>query len=318
MNTSFYAGIDMGGTNIKGAITTPLLETICTDFIPTVPDSGDKSFETITARAVMLIERMMEHAGLAPEGLKAVGMGMAGIIDASNAVLLQFNALGWSCVQPSVPISNHFHVPVYLTNDGTANLLGEAHLGAARGIKDVLLITLGTGVGGAVMVDGNILSGSKGLGGEIGHIVIDQGKSFQQYCSATAITDYAQEQMQLDRGSLLWTASSHNPQSVTAKMICDCAHRHDPLCLRVVERTALHLGYALISFINVFNPGLILIGGGLSRAGDLLLGPAIRQTLSGIHHPRLACPIRLASLGPEAGALGACALARLQIYPPSS
>ena len=76
MNTSFYAGIDMGGTNIKGAITTPLLETICTDFIPTVPDSGDKSFETITARAVMLIERMMEHAGLAPEGLKAVGMGM--------------------------------------------------------------------------------------------------------------------------------------------------------------------------------------------------------------------------------------------------
>lgn len=309
MNTSFYAGIDMGGTNIKGALAGPCLETIITDSIPTVPDSGDHSFGTVTGRAIMLIERMMEAAGLNPGGLKAVGMGMAGIIDPAGAQLLQFNALGWSCVQPAAPISSHFNVPAFLTNDGTANLMGEARLGAARGAKDVILITLGTGVGGAVMTDGKILGGSMGLGGEIGHVIIDQGKSFQQYCSATAITAYAREQMLLDRGSLLWDASGQSPEAVTARMICDCARRQDSLCLRILDRTAVHLGYALTSFINVFNPELILIGGGLSRAGGLLLEPAIRQTLAGIHHPRLACPIRPASLGELAGALGACSLA---------
>ncbi len=317
MNTSFYAGIDMGGTNIKGAITGPELETICTDSIPTVPESGDRSFGTVTSRAIMLIERMVSAAGLSPRGLRAVGMGMAGIIDPKNAQLLQFNALGWSCVQPASPISSHFGVPAFLTNDGTANLLGECSLGAAQGAKDVILITLGTGVGGAVMTGGNILGGSVGLGGEIGHIIIDQGRSFQQYCSATAITAYAREQMLLDRSSLLWSASLHDLSAVSAKMICDCARRQDTLSLHILERTSTRLGYALISFINVFNPELILIGGGLSRAGGLLLGPAVRQTLAGIHHPRLACSIEQASLGETAGALGACVLARRQSSPPA-
>jgi glucokinase len=174
----------------------------------------------------------------------------------------------------------------------------------------VILITLGTGVGGAVMVDGQILGGHQGLGGEIGHVIINQGKTFQQYCSATAVNDYAREQMRQTPDSLLWAATKNQPETVNTKIICDCAKQQDSLSLHILERTSTHLGYALTSFINVFNPALILLGGGLSLAGDPLLAPAIRQALANVHHPLLSCPIKLAALGDRAGGLGACVLAR--------
>ena len=308
----YYAGIDIGGTNIKVALTDEALHTICTRSIPTVPNSGDKSPETILDRVASLIKDMIFSLGFDPAGLRAIGLGMAGIVAPGTSELLQFNALGWSNFYPTKYLKKHFQTPVYLENDGTVNLIGETQIGAAIGCQDVILITLGTGVGGAIMTQGKILGGASGLGGEIGHIYINQGKTFQQYCSATSVVEFARNQMHNYSDSLLWEVSEGNPTAVTAKMIADCAKRKDLLCLTIMDQTSRHLAYALTSLINVFNPSLILIGGGMSLVGDLLLDPAIKQTLLSIHHPRLACPIIQTTLGDMAGALGSCALARLR------
>lgn len=308
----FYAGIDIGGTNIKAALTDESLKTLCTGSIPTIPNPLDRSPETVLDRASSLIKEMISQKGLLMTDLKAIGTGMAGMVKSADAELLQFNALGWRNVKPTKILESYFHVPVFLENDGTVNLIGESQLGAAIGIEDVILITLGTGVGGAIMTGGKLLGGALGLGGEIGHIYINQGKTFQKYCSATAIAEFARSQMEVYPDSLLWEQSGRDPLAVTAKMIVSCAEKQDSLCLSVMERTSTHLAYALTSFINVFNPALILIGGGMSNAGDLLLAPAIEQTLKMVHHPALASDIRTATLGDLAGALGSCALAKLR------
>ena len=310
---AYYAGIDIGGTNIKAALTDQSLNPICTGSVPTAPTLPDKAPELVLGRAAGLIREMMGQHGISDTDLGAIGLGMAGIVDSANAELLQFNALGWRHLHPLEILKKDFQAPIFLENDGTVNLIGESQAGAARGVRDVILITLGTGVGGAIMVNGKILGGALGLGGEIGHIYIDGGKTFQQYCSATSVVSYACSRLEQYPESLLWGTCSHNPSFVTAKMIADCAAKHDPLCLAVMEETSLHLSYALTSFINVFNPSLILIGGGMSQAGDLLLAPAIERTMKSVHHPKLACEVRPASLGGMAGALGACALARLRV-----
>lgn len=311
----FYAGIDIGGTNIKAALTDEALKTLCTGSIPTISDPSDKSPETVLTRAASLIERMCSEQGLSMKGLKAIGIGMAGMVKSADAELLQFKVLGWNNLKPAKILEARFHVPVFLENDGTVNLIGETRLGAAVGYEDVILITLGTGVGGAIMTGGKLLGGALGLGGELGHIYIDQGKTFQQYCSATSIVGFARSKMEHYPDSLLWEESGHEPMAVTAKMIAYCAGKQDALCKSVMEEASVHLAYALTSFINVFNPALILIGGGLSYARDELLNPAIERALKSVHHPRLACDIRPACLGDLAGALGSCALAKLRTDP---
>ena len=309
---AYYAGIDIGGTNIKAALTDESLNPICMGSLTTAPTPPDRAPELVLGRAARMIREMMGQHGISDTDLRAIGLGMAGIVDSANAELLQFNALGWRHLHPLEILKKDFQAPIFLENDGTVNLIGESQAGAARNVRDVILITLGTGVGGAIMVNGKILGGALGLGGEIGHIYIDGGKTFQQYCSATSVVQSACSLLEQYPNSLLWETCGHTPSSVTTKMIAACAERQDPLCLTVMEETSLHLSYALTSFINVFNPSLILIGGGMSQAGDLLLAPAIKRTMKSIHHPKLACEIRSSALGGMAGALGACALASLR------
>ena len=307
-----YAGLDIGGTNIKAALTDSKLNTICSCSIPTVTAKSGSSPEAVMKRCASVIVEMLSKHAINIKDLKGIGLGVPGIIDSLSGELLQFKVLGWmDSIYPGKILSEYLNVPVFAENDGSVNLYGELYLGAAKGFKDVILITLGTGVGGAILSNGKIVNGSSRLGGEIGHIYIDQGKTFQQYCSATAVVNAAKVLLTEYPDSILIESCGGNLSLISAKMISECAYKGDSLCLYVMDDTSRHLSYALTSLINIFNPSLILIGGGMSKAGDLLLKPAIEQALSKVHHPRLQCPIKPACLEDLAGALGSCAYAKL-------
>ncbi|MBW8348111.1 ROK family glucokinase [Bacillus sp. IITD106] len=317
-NEKWLVGIDIGGTSVKLAFLTEEGDIVHKWEIPTNIANNGSSIIPDIGEAVhnKLAELNVPH-----EKLKSAGVGAPGPIDQELGVMFEAVNLGWP---DNFPLKNLMQeavgVPVAIENDANAAALGEMWKGAGKGAKDLIAITLGTGVGGGVIVNGDIVHGAKGAAGEIGHITAVPRGGYMCNCgkqgcletvaSATGIVRTAKGLLSEYEGDSPLKELLKNNGDITAKDIFDAAQAGDELALRTVDTLADHLGLALANIGSTFNPSKIVIGGGVSKAGDFLLGKIEEFFKKYAFKPvGDSTEIVLAQLGNDAGIAGAAWLA---------
>lgn len=300
-------GVDVGGTTVKIGLFSgdgKLEEKyeIATD----KSDQGAHIIEHIAAK----LEEIIAKKSYGILDCMGVGIGLPGPVD--RGMILGCVNLGWGIFSIVEEFSKAFHnVPVYAGNDANIAALGEYVAGAGKGMKNMIMVTLGTGVGGGIIIDGRILEGANGGAGEIGHIPVNPqeqdtcgcGKKvcLEQYASATGIVRIA-EKLRKENGN---TAL---PAGCTAKQVFDYAKEGDELAMQAVEELGRYLGLALASCACVLNPEGIVIGGGVSRAGKILLDVTEKNFQTYVFKPCRNVKFSLAELGNDAGIYGAAAM----------
>ena len=307
----FRIGIDLGGTNIAVGIVDEQYNILCTAHTPTRTDRGA---EGIIDDMIMCISNALNELGEDLGNCRGIGIGSPGTCDNSSGTVRNAHNLGLYGVPLRDMLSRRIGLRVELGNDADCAALGEVVAGAARGSHSALMITLGTGVGGGYVLEGRISSGYRGLGGEFGHICVamdgekctcGQRGCWEAYASASALIRQGKKAAAENPGSALCGAGELDGRKIYA-----CAARGDETAKAVVAQYARYVGVGLTSLANAIFPETILIGGGVSGAGDALMEPVreyVRDNFF-VADPALAPEIKLASLGNDAGIIGAAAL----------
>lgn len=309
----YYVGIDLGGTFIKGGIVDDLGNVILEDKTPT---ESEKGAEGVAANIAALANSLMARLGLNQEDMEGLGMGVPGMIDSRAGNVIYSNNLNWKDFHIGAQISSLTGLRVKIANDANVAALGEAKFGAAKGFENVVMLTLGTGVGGGVIAEGVLLEGHKGAGAEPGHMVIlKDGEQctcgrkgcLEAYASATALIRDTKRAMQAHKDSKMWECGGLD--KVTGKTAFD--YKNCDICAKkVVDGYLEALGCGIINLANIFRPETIILGGGVCAQGDALVKPLQeildRELFAGELGPKV--PIRIAELGNSAGLLGAAAL----------
>ena len=263
----------------------------------------------------------LEKARRARPDVLAAGLGIPATIDHDRGVAIQAVNLEISDVPLRELMGKRLGLPVYVDNDANVAALAEYLFGAGRGARNVVMLTIGTGIGGGLILGGEIYRGSTGAGAELGHIVIEEdGPRCQGNCpnhgcvetlaSGTAIAREGTAAAEREPDSALGQALAQGP--ILGKTVTELATKGDELAVEVVAQAGRHLGVALASLANVFDPDVIVIGGGVSAAGELLIGPAREELEARALRPMSKTTVKLAELGPDAGMIGAAAMALIE------
>ncbi|MBU7591275.1 ROK family glucokinase [Metabacillus halosaccharovorans] len=313
-------GIDLGGTTVKFAILAEDGEiqqkwSIETD----IKDAG----KNIVPNIIESINHRLNLYGLSTRDFLGIGMGSPGSVDCTKGTVIGAYNLNWSTLQPvKEMIEARTNIPFYIDNDANVAALGEQWKGAGEGDNNVTFITLGTGVGGGIIAEGKLVHGTAGSGGEIGHIVVEpdgyrctcgnQG-CLETVASATGVVRLARDMSERFSGKSHLKFLIDDGQEVTAKTVFDEAKLGDPFALNVVDKFYYYLGLACSNIANILNPEAIVIGGGVSAAGDMLL-KGVEEYFFKFAFPqvRTSTKIKLARLGNDAGVIGAASLVRVQ------
>jgi glucokinase len=322
MTEKWLVGVDLGGTTTKIAFLSKYGEILHKWEIPTDKSENGKNIIVNIAKA---IDKKLEELDQSKGKLVGIGMGAPGPVDTSKGIIYEAVNLGW---ENNTPLKDLLEVETGLhaviDNDANCAALGEMWKGAGDGAKDIVCVTLGTGVGGGVITNGDIVHGVKGAGGEIGHITVVPEGGFQCNCgktgcletvaSATGVVRLANEKLDAatEESSLRELRDSHG--SISAKDIFDAARDNDGLALAVIDQLAFYLGLSLANLGNGLNPEKIVIGGGVSKAGDILLKPVVKF-FEQFSFPtvRTSTHLSIATLGNDAGVIGAAWLVKNKI-----
>ena len=265
------------------------------------------------------LERELREALRACPEAVAIGVGMPATIDHERGVAITAVNLPITNLPVREVISERLGLPVFVDNDANLAALAEQRFGAGRGARNMVLLTIGTGIGGGLVLNGELYRGSTGAGAELGHVVIDQnGPPCQGNCPNHGCVEVFASGTALGKAGRL--AAEQNPDSalgralaageeINGKTVTDAAQGGDRAAVQVVARVGRHLGVALAGFANIFEPDLIVIGGGVSAAGELLLGPARQEVRDRALAPMNETPVLAAALGPDAGMIGAAEMA---------
>jgi len=313
-------GIDLGGTTAKFAILTEEGEIQQKWSIQTDIQDGGKN---IVPNLIESINHHLDLYGLSANDFLGIGMGSPGTVNRKNGTVIGAYNLNWSTLQPVKElIEAGTGIPFYIDNDANVAALGERWKGAGEGGTDVVFITLGTGVGGGIVADGNLIHGKVGAAGEIGHVVVEPN-GYQCTCgnrgcletvaSATGIVRLARDLSEEFAGESELKWAIDDGQEVTSKMVFDLAKTGDRFALIVVDKFYYYLGFACGNIANILNPDTIVIGGGVSAAGDVLI-KGVEEYFQKFTFPqvRTSTRIKLAQLGNDAGVIGAASLVKLQ------
>lgn len=304
-------GVDLGGTTAKIAYFDELGTMLTKWEIPTVTDgSGSQILPHIAAS----IRQFLDQRTVDPADVLGVGIGVPGPVSSRGIVNKCIN-LGWGVFNIAEELGTLVGFPVKAGNDANVAALGEYWKGGGQGCENMVFVTLGTGVGGGIVVEGRLLHGAHGSGGEIGHMVLKRDETVrcncgkfgcaEQYCSATGIVRIARE--------MLVTATEPTALTrctpLTCKDIFDCGKEGDTLALAVLERYYAYLGEFLANICDVVDPDIVVLGGGVSKAGQMLLDGTRMHFDRNVFHAAAGARFALASLGNDAGAYGAFKLA---------
>ena len=303
-------GIDLGGTTVKAALCAPDGTLLHKQSAPT--PTGDAV--GLCAAMKQLALGLCAAQGAAPEQITSIGIGVPGSFDKATCTLKFGTNLGMNNVCFADAFRPDFGCTVQLDNDANCAALGEVTAGAAKGAKNMVMVTLGTGVGSGIIIGGKLYTGCNGIAGEVGHMVIRQGGErcgcgrdgcLEAYASAASFVRFAERALAAGRGSLLQEHAGH----LNAKMICDAVDAGDALACELFDEYCVNLSCGLANFINIFQPEAIVLGGGLAGYGEKLLAPLRRLTLpqtfrSDGRNTEIVC----ASLGNDAGLIGAAML----------
>lgn len=304
-------GVDLGGTTVKIAYFDETGNMISKWEIPTVTaDCGSRILPDIAAS----IREFRENNGIAAESLLGVGIGVPGPVDAKGNVNRCVN-LGWGTFNINKELSALTGLPVTAGNDANVAALGEFWKGGGQGCDNMVFVTLGTGVGGGIVIEGKLLHGAHGSGAEIGHMVLNRDETavcgcgkrgcVEQYCSATGIVRMAKLALEAsDEDSALRRLSN-----LTCKDIFDAGKQGDQLALQVLDKYYAYMGEFLADVCCVVNPEVVVLGGGVSKAGDVLLDGLKPYFNKYVFHAASNVKFTLAALGNDAGAYGAFKLA---------
>ena len=309
----YYVGIDLGGTFIKGGIVDDLGNIVYEDKAPT---ESDKGAEKVAENIAALVKKLLERVGLGADDVEGIGMGVPGMIDSKNGNVIYSNNLAWKDFAIGPRVSELTGLRVKIANDANVAALGEVKFGVAKGYDSAILLTLGTGVGGGIVVDGVLIEGNKSAGAELGHSVIVAGGEqctcgrkgcLEAYASATAIIRETKRAMQADKNSKMWEIGSLD--QVTGKTAFDYKDV-DGAAKAVVDAYIEKLACGITNFANIFRPEVVILGGGVCAQGDGLVKPLQallnKELFAGDLGPQV--PIVIAKLGNLAGLLGGAAL----------
>lgn len=311
----FYVGIDLGGTNIKAGVVDENFNIVSK---ATCKTNLPRPAEEICADMAEMALEAIQNAGLTLNDIESLGIGAPGTANSATGIIEYSNNLGFLNLPVVKLMKTHIPKPCYVENDANAAAYGEFVAGAAQGANDAVCITLGTGVGGGIIIDKKIYSGFNFAGAEIGHTVIDPngpectcGRKgcFEVFSSATGLIRMTKEAMEYNTDSLLWKASEKEGK-VSARTAFNAMRKGDAAAKAVVDKYIRYLACGITNTINIFQPDILCIGGGVCNEGDPLLIPLKELVEKEVYTKNSTknTEIVIAQLGNDAGIIGAAFL----------
>lgn len=322
----YLVGVDIGGTNIVvGTVAEDGSAVHGVRSAPTLPEEGPQAVLGRIARLVQAsIGETEKTAGIARERIVGVGIGSPGPLDRTRGVVLLTPNLGWRELPLRDLVSEAVGLPASLDNDANCAIYGEWWVGAARGSQYVVGLTIGTGIGGGIVIDGKIYYGTSGVAGEFGHTTIDStGRRckcgnygcLEAYASGPAIAARAIEGIETGAETRLPVMVGGDLSKITAQTVYEAAKANDEYALEIVRDTAKFLGAGIGNLINIFNPDTVVIVGGVTTAGDQLFVPLRGEVKRRAFKPAVdRCRIVPGELPGTAGVVGAVATFKNQVW----
>lgn len=306
-------GVDLGGTTVKIGLFNPEGSVLEKWEIPTRKDDNGSKILPDIANAIL---GKMEELKITKDSVIGVGIGVPGPVD-DNGVVYKAVNLGWGVMNINDVLGGLLQMPVKAGNDANVAALGEMWCGGGKGYSNMVLATLGTGVGGGIIVNGKMITGATGAGGEIGHIHIADGEPdacgcgnhgcLEQYASATGVVRLANRKLSASsKDSVLREAKANG--KLSAKAVFDAVKAKDELACEIADEFGMYLGKGLAAIACVVNPEVFVLGGGVSKAGEVLCEYVSKYYESYVFHGCRQAQFKLATLGNDAGIYGAAKL----------
>ena len=308
-------GVDLGGTNIAVGLVDEEGRIVATGSRPTKPERG---YEAVAKDIAEIALELINRTNTDIKEIKSMGIGVPGVADSEKGIVIRAVNLFWTKVPLAKEIRKYIDLPIYMDNDANVAALAEAVFGAGRGSKSSVTITLGTGVGAGFVLDGKIYKGAHHFAPEIGHIVIGNngvrcncGKvgCLETYASATALIREGKKAAKKDPNSLILKFANGDIENITAKNVIDAAKQYDEEAIKIFNDYVKYLAIGIVNVINMLDPEVIILGGGVANAGDFLIKPLKKEVAENILFKDLPyADIRKAELGNDAGIIGAAIL----------
>lgn len=315
----YYIGIDLGGTNTVSGVVNEEYKIVGIGKVKTkTKATADEIIDGMVESARLAVA----DAGITLDDIQWIGVGTPGIANFDTGYVEYSCNLAFDHTPVAEMLENKLGKKAYIANDADAAAYGEFVAGAARGTKDAIAITLGTGVGGGVIINGKIRNGFNHAGGELGHMgVVYNGRQctcgrkgcLETYASATGLINLTKEAMQENPDSAMWTIAG-SLENVNGRTAFDAMRANDEAGTKVVEEYINYLGYGLTSFVNIFQPEVLCIGGGVSKEGETILAPLreiVRRDSYGSDKVQNT-KVVVAELGNDAGIIGAAFLGKMK------
>lgn len=313
----YYIGIDLGGTNIAVGVVDTKGALLAKKSVPT---RAERTEGEVLDDIALAVTSLVCEAGLSMEQIVSVGIGTPGSVDPDLGIVYSTCNLPFDSTPIAKLLEERLHKPILVENDANCAALGEAKAGAARGMKNVAMITLGTGVGGGIVIDGRLYGGFNHFGGEFGHMIIEAGGELcpcgqrgclETYCSATALARDAKREAEKHPDSLLHACAAKEGK-FSGRTAFDAARMGDVHAQSVVDRFIRYLAIGIANSVHILQPDAVVLGGGVAHEGENLLAPLRRQVEAIAYSENVPAEKRTriitASLGNDAGIIGAALL----------
>jgi glucokinase len=310
--------VDIGGSKMIVALFSGEGRMLAIKVLPTLAQEGvDSAIE----RLCSMINEILSGNNLSPSECGAICIASAGAVDTVRGVVetASPHLPGWTNIPLADIIYKRMGVPTYLINDASAAALGEQRYGVGKGIKNLVLLTLGTGIGGGIIIDGKLYLGTHTAAGELGHMTVQEGGPkcgcgkngcLEIFASGTDIARYARERIRNGEKSSLIDSVGEELDKITSEMVGKAAQNGDKLSKDIIAKAAYYLGIGLVNIVNAFDPEMVIIGGGMSALGDMLIGTGRRMVAAqAFSKSARKTSIVIGKLGNEAGVYGTAAYA---------
>ena len=312
----YYLGIDLGGTNITAGLVEKDGKIFAKKSTPTM--NGRQAADILDDMAD-LCNKLLEENNLELKDIKSLGIGLPGLLDKKKGIAVYANNLNFDNINVVKEMKKRIDLPVYIENDANCAAIGENTCGAAYGDKNVIYVTLGTGVGAGIILDGKVFDGAFGGGGEAGHMVIEAygemctcGRKgcWEAYASANALRREGRIAAAKYPTSKIFQMVDGDIRLIDAKTVFDAADEGDEVAKEIIHRYQTYVAIGLVNLVNIFQPEAIIIGGGICAQGSKLVDPIIEILNTRIYGGKLRTKIAIATLGNDAGVVGAAMLGK--------
>lgn len=316
----YYIGVDLGGTNIAAGLVDEKGGIIYKDSVPTM---REREYPDIIKDMALLCEKIIDNAGVSINDVKSIGIGAPGTPDNKNGILVYANNLKFSNVPMRAEMQKHIKLPVFIENDANCAALAESVAGAAKDAENSITITLGTGIGGGMVIGGKVYSGFNSAAAEVGHMtIISEGElctcgrkgCWEAYGSAEGLIQQSKIAAKDNPDSLLNKLTDKDLNNMNAKIPFDAAKQGDETAKKVVAQYIKYVAEGITNLINIFTPEVLVIGGGISKEGDYLLKPLNEHISRDVYAKEVPqTQIRIAKMGNDAGIIGSAMFGKMEV-----